>query len=284
MTSISTKATVHGAISIVNAIPTGKGSALGISLETTAEIHMRQGEGKIFHNNRNSDLFKYIIHNCIPKTILQCNDIFLTLSSDIPIGFGLKSSSAVSSAVSLACYGLVEENIDDYKVLDIAVNASRKAKITITGAYDDATACYFGGFVITDNYSNKLLRRENGPLDLLSLILLPKNSSRKNPLKLKILADFFEQAIQSAENSDYWKAMTLNGVLVSSLMGYDYSPILLSIENGAISASISGNGPSIAVIIEKKNLIPIRSILEKYGKILVCKINNTKASIEKKIG
>ncbi|HEX6646577.1 MAG TPA: shikimate kinase [Nitrososphaeraceae archaeon] len=284
MTSISTKATVHGAISIVNAIATGKGSALGISLETTAEIHMRQGEGKIFNNNRNSNLFKYIINNCIPKTILQCNDIFLTLSSDIPIGFGLKSSSAVSSAVSLACYGLVEENIDDFKVLDTAVNASRKAKITITGAYDDTTACYFGGFVITDNYSNKLLRREKGPLDLLSLILLPNNSARKNPLKLKILAEFFDQAIQSAENSDYWKAMTLNGLLVSSLMGYDYTPILLSIENGALSASISGNGPSIAVIIEKKNLITITNILEKYGKILVCKINNTKASIEKKIG
>lgn len=284
MTSISTKATVHGAISIVNAIATGKGSALGISLVTTAEIHMRQGEGKIFNNNRNSNLFKYIIHNSIPKTILQCNDIFLTLTSDIPIGFGLKSSSAVSSAVSLACYGLVEENIDDFKVLDTAVNASRKAEITITGAYDDTTACYFGGFVITDNYSNKLLRREKGPLDLLSIILLPNNSARKNPLKLKILAEFFEQAIQTAENSNYWKAMTLNGLLVSSLMGYDYTPILLSIENGALSASISGNGPSIAVIIEKKNLLTITNILEKYGKILVCKINNTKASIEKKIG
>ena len=225
MTSISTKATVHGAISIVNAIATGKGSALGISLETTAEIHMRQGEGKIFHNNRNSHLFKYIIHNSIPKKILQCNDIFLTISSDIPIGFGLKSSSAVSSAVSLACYGLLEGNIDDFKVLDTAVNASRKAKVTITGAYDDSTACYFGGFVITDNYSNKLLRRESGPLDLLSLILLPNNTARKNPLKLKILPEFFELAIQSAENSDFWKAMTLNGLLVSSLMGYDYSPI-----------------------------------------------------------
>jgi shikimate kinase len=168
--------------------------------------------------------------------------------------------------------------------LDTSVNASRKAKVTITGAYDDSTACYFGGFVITDNYSNKLLRRENGPPNLLSIILLPNNTARKNPLKLKILPELFEQAIQSAENSDYWKAMTLNGLLVSSLMGYDYSPILFSIENGALSASISGNGPSIAVIIEKKNLITIKSILEKYGKILVCKINNTKASIEKKIG
>lgn len=284
MTTIYTKATVHGAISIVNAIATGKGSALGISLQAHAEICMRQGEGKIFHNNRNSDLFQYIINNSIPKKILQCNDIFLTISSDIPIGFGLKSSSAVSSAVSLACYGLLEGNIDDFQVLDTAVNASRKAKVTITGAYDDTTACYFGGFVITDNYSNKLIRRENGPPDLLSLIILPTNSKRKNPLKLKVLPEFFEQAIQSAEHSDFWKAMTLNGLLVSSLMGYDYSPILFSIENGALSASISGNGPSIAVIIEKKNLITIKSMLEKYGKILVCEINNTKARIEKKIG
>jgi len=284
MTSISTKATVHGAISIVNAIATGKGSALGISLETTAEIHLRKGEGKIINNNRNSELFKYIIHNSIPKKILQYNDIFLSVSSNIPIGYGLKSSSAVSSAVSLACYGVVEENIDDFKVLDTAVNASRNAKITITGAYDDSTACYFGGFVITDNYSNKLLKRENGPINLLALVLLPNNTSRKSPLRLKILADFFDQAIRAAEKSDFWQAMTLNGLLVSSLMGYDYNPILLSIENGALSASISGNGPSIAVIIEKKDLTTIRSILERYGKTLVCEINNTKASIVKKIG
>ena len=32
------KAKVHGAISVVNAIATGNGSALGISLETNAEV------------------------------------------------------------------------------------------------------------------------------------------------------------------------------------------------------------------------------------------------------
>ncbi|MDF2737704.1 MAG: shikimate kinase, partial [Nitrososphaeraceae archaeon] len=88
MTSIFTRATVHGAISIVNAIATGKGSALGISLKTTAEIHMQKGEGKIFYNTRNSELFNYIIHNSIPKNLLQENDISLSISSDIPIGFG----------------------------------------------------------------------------------------------------------------------------------------------------------------------------------------------------
>ena len=35
---MKTLSTVHGAISIVNAIATGQGSALGISLETCAEV------------------------------------------------------------------------------------------------------------------------------------------------------------------------------------------------------------------------------------------------------
>src|SRR5215217_8083487 len=278
------KATMHGAISIVNAIATGKGSALGISLKVIAEVKINDGQGINFPDNKADKLINNIIHYTIPKDIIDNNSISIKISSDIPAGWGLKSSSAVSNAVALACCMIGKDEIDDYSVLESAVRASRDAKVTVTGAYDDSTACYFGGFVITDNYSNKLLRRENGPLDLLALILLPNNSTRRNPLKLKILPEFFEQAIQSAENSDFWRAMTLNGLLVSSLMGYDYSPILFSIENGALSASISGNGPSIAVIIEKKNLITIKSILEKYGKILVCKINNTKASIEKKIG
>ena len=281
MNSIFTSATVHGAVSIVNAIATGKGSALGISLKTTAELHMQKGEGRILYKNRNNELFKYIIHRSIPKALLKQNDIRLSISSDIPIGFGLKSSSAVSCAISLACYGLLDNDSNDFKILETAVNASRQAKITITGAYDDSAACYFGGLVITDNHLDKLIRRNNGPNDLQSLILLPYKSERKNPLKLKNLAELFDKAFQMAENYDYWNAMNLNGVLVSSLMGYDYSPILSSIENGAVSASISGNGPSIAVITEEKNLNTLKDILKKYGKILVCKINNTKARVEK---
>lgn len=41
------RATTHGAISIVNAIATGKGSALGISLKVTVEIQLEEGD-KVF--------------------------------------------------------------------------------------------------------------------------------------------------------------------------------------------------------------------------------------------
>ena len=283
MKLVTSKATVHGAISIVNAISTGKGSALGVSLKTIAEISLLKGEGKIIYNNHNTELFDYLIKKILPKKMLATHNICLSIYSEIPIGFGLKSSSAVSSAVSLACYGLLDRT-DDLTILNTAVRASRKAKITVTGAYDDSAACYFGGFVVTDNYSNTLIRRDKAPNNIYAIILLPRNSRRKDILKLKLLPKLFNKAIEFAEKSDYWQAMNLNGLLVSSLMSYDYTPVLSSIEQGALSASISGNGPSVAVVSKEKNVQDILSVLKKYGKTLVCKINNNKASVDNIVG
>ena len=39
------RATMHGAVSIVNAIATGNGSSLGISLRVTAEAELGRGRG-----------------------------------------------------------------------------------------------------------------------------------------------------------------------------------------------------------------------------------------------
>lgn len=76
---------------------------------------------------------------------------------------GLKSSSAVSNAVALACKSLVNKEINDDFVLNSAIDASLYAKTTITGAYDDSTACYYGGFVTTDNYKRKILKEKIHP-------------------------------------------------------------------------------------------------------------------------
>ena len=46
------RATMHGAISIVNAIATGKGSALGISLKVTAVVSLENGQGIKFHRSK----------------------------------------------------------------------------------------------------------------------------------------------------------------------------------------------------------------------------------------
>jgi shikimate kinase len=282
---IIVRATVHGAISIVNAIATGNGSALGISLKVTAEVRISDGQGIKFPSNKVDKLISNIIHYTIPKDIIDNNSISVKICSDIPPGWGLKSSSAVSNAVALACSKIAKNETDDHLVLESAVRASRDANVTITGAYDDSTACYFGGFVVTDNYLCKLIRRERVQDDLYVIIFLPYDTKRENIDKLRILSDLFLDAFKIAEKGDYWKAMKMNGVLTSAAFNTNYEPILSALEGGALSASISGNGPSISAICYKDRAESVKTAFSKYkGNILVSSVNNEKASVEKSVG
>lgn len=284
MTAIrKARAIVHGAISIVNAIATGKGSALGISLKVTAEVELQKGHGLRFMTGRNSNrLIKNIIQKTIPRQITETNMISIRVDSEIPIGYGLKSSSAVSNAVALACSQIErEEDINDHTILEVAASSSLEAKVSLTGAYDDATACYFGGFTVTDNYSRRLIRKERAPENLYAIIILPSNTPRGDVRKLRNLSDIFIDAFRFAESGQYWKAMKLNGVLASAALSSSYMPVMAAMEHGALSASISGNGPSIAAVGYEDAVEPIVGALSKFeGKIIVSKVNNEKANVK----
>ncbi len=286
MIARNARATMHGAISIVNAIATGNGSSLGISLRVNAEVELARGHGVRFLTGKNDDrLVNNIIRNTLPKEMIESNLITIKVKSEIPIGFGLKSSSAVSNAVALACSELAkeeEEEVDDYAVLDAAVRASLDAKVSITGAYDDATACYFGGFTVTDNYSRRLIRREEAPENLYAIIFLPRNAPRRGDVhRLSNLSDLFTDAFRLAEAGEYWKAMKLNGVLASAALGSTYLPVMAAIERGALAAGVSGNGPSIAAVAYEDEVEDIKSALSKFeGTIIMSRINNQKASAE----
>ena len=277
------RAVVHGAISIVNAIATGKGSALGVSLKVTAEVELQKGHGLRFITGRNGHkLIKNIVQKTIPKQIIESNMIIIKVDSEIPIGYGLKSSSAVSNAVALACSHIeMEEDTNDYEILEVAARSSLEAKVSLTGAYDDATACYFGGFTVTDNYSRRLIRKERAPENLYAIILLPSNTSRGDVSKLRNLSDIFIDAFRFAESGQYWKAMKLNGVLASAALSSSYTPVMVAMEHGALSASISGNGPSIAAVGYQEAVESIVDALSKFeGKIIVSKVNNEKANVK----
>ncbi len=284
MTAIrKARAVVHGAISIVNAIATGKGSALGVSLKVTAEVELQKGHGLRFITDRNGDkLIKKIVEKTIPKQIIESNMIIIKVDSEIPIGYGLKSSSAVSNAVALACSHIeMEEDTNDHKILEVAASSSLEAKVSLTGAYDDATACYFGGFTVTDNYSRRIIRKERAPDNLYAIIFLPSNTSRGDVSKLRNLSDIFIDAFRFAESGQYWKAMKLNGVLSSAALSSSYIPVMAALEHGALSASISGNGPSIAAVAYADAVDPIVDTLSKFeGKVIVSRVNNEKAIIK----
>jgi shikimate kinase len=278
------RATVHGAISIVNALATCSGCALGISLRVTAEADLRSGEG-IRSQTVNEKLIRNIVYNTIPKEILAENSVYISVESEIPMGFGLKSSSAVSDAVALACSKLVKEDIEDYVVLDRAVLASLDAGVTITGAYDDSSACYFGGFVVTNNRTHEIIHHEEAPHSLSVIIFIPNAIRRGNMSKVDTMSNLFGEAFKFATAGEYWKAMNLNGMLLSTSLSAEYEPVLKAIQGGALAASISGNGPAIAAVSNEENMKDIKAAFAKFnGSVIVSKINNEKATAETLVG
>jgi len=277
------KATIHGAISIVNAIATGKGAALGISKKVNVEMETSYGKGVIIeveNKSMSSRLINRVIEKIVTKNELSKTKLKVSLDTEIPTGYGLKSSSAISTAVAMACAKLFKPNMNDTEILNAGVKASIETKVSLTGAYDDACACYYGGFVVTDNYKKKLIRSEKCLNHVSAVIFIPKSRKRGNVKKLKTLSADFEQAWNLAKKSDYWNAMNLNGIATSTILSSEPEIILKLIENGAIGASVSGNGPSIAAIVKNNSVTKIKKIFSTLeGNTTVAQINNKKAEV-----
>ena len=277
------KATIHGAVSIVSAIANKKGATLGISLKVEATVETSEGKGIIIQSENkslSSRLINKTIEKIVAKRDLEKNKITVTLTSEIPTGYGLKSSSAISSAVALACAKIFKPKLTDRQILLAGVDASIESKVSITGAYDDACSCYYGGFNVTDNGKRNRIHFEKIPSNLIAVIFIPKNRKRGNLKKLKILSSIFNNAWELAKGKKYWEAMTINGLATSSILNSDPKIIVDLIEKGALGASVSGNGPSIAAIVKKENIQNIKKVFGALeGNIIVSKINNKKAEI-----
>ena len=277
------KSVVHGAVSLVNAIATGNGAAVGIDTFVKTTLEVKEGTGiYITSDNKtiSSRLINKVIQNSVPKKQLEKVRLELDFQSNIPTGYGLKSSSAISTAVSMACSKAFKTKFTDKKILKIGVESSIQTKVSLTGAYDDACACYYGGFNVTNNYKRSLVLRRPAPNNLQAIIFLPKSRKRGNLKKLKNFKPAFEKAWELAKNGDYWNASILNGIATSSILNSNPELIFKLIEKGAIGATISGNGPSIMAITKKGHNSNIKkefSSLE--GNIIISNINNKKAEV-----
>ena len=275
------EAIVHGAVSIVSAIATGNGATLGIDTFVKTRLEIKDGTGiHITSDNKtiSSRLINKVIENIIPKQQLEKVKLELDFQSNIPTGYGLKSSSAISTAVSLVCSKAIKKELTDEEILKIGVKSSLQTNVSITGAYDDACACYYGGFNVTNNYKRDLIFRGNAPSDLQAIIFLPKSRKRGNVKKLKNFKPAFEKAWELAKNHDYWNASILNGLATSSILNSNPELLFKLMKKGAISATISGNGPSIVAITKKGHSSNIKRELSSLeGKVIVSNINNKKA-------
>ena len=278
------RATVHGAISIVNALATRKGATLGVALSLEAEVRARPGRGvtvtRSSERSFSSRLIRQTVHRTLPRDVLESHKIEIAVSSDIPAGFGLKSSSAISSAVALACARTFRLRLLDQQILLAGVEASVASKVSITGAYDDACSCYYGGFNVTNNAEKRRVLHQRAPQDMSAVIFIPKGARRGNLKRLSLLRPVFESAWTLACRADYWTAMTMNGLAVSSILGSAPGLVAGLIEKGAVAASVSGNGPAVAAVVGDSELKSVKRMLSAMGgRVLVSALSNKKAEV-----
>ena len=154
-----------GSATVINAIATGFGAAFGIGLDI-----------KCCANTQNSSITcsndvgapTTLMEICAKKTFekyeISPDDFGINIKteSELPMASGLSSSSALSNAVVSISSKIIAEEfnlmpLDDLEIINLAIDASLEAKVTITGSFDDATASYFGGVVVTDNKNRKFI-------------------------------------------------------------------------------------------------------------------------------
>ncbi|MEM3704185.1 MAG: shikimate kinase, partial [Candidatus Bathyarchaeia archaeon] len=220
----------YGAATIVNAIATGEGAAFGVDLWTKAEVELTDNAGVIEGEIVSDPSEKTVL---IEKTVKRVLAYFglnekvgakVKTWSNIPIARGLKSSSAAANAIALATVAALKKQLDDLTIINLGVDGALDAKVTITGAFDDACASYFGGIVITNNIERKIIKHLAVPDDHVVLFHIPKKKAytiQSNVARMKAVAPLVKIAYMEALKGNFWTALTLNGLIYSSALGYN---------------------------------------------------------------
>ena len=283
------KAVSHGAVTIINAIAMGKGATLGIDLWTKAEVELTEEKGEIKGEivtdpNESTILIEKAVLRVLKYFNLQ--DRFgarVKTWSNIPIARGLKSSSVAANAIVLATVAALGKSLDDLSIVNLGVDAAIDAGVTITGAFDDACGSYFGGIIVTDNMRRKIVKKFRVNEDVRVVLYVPRRKSytgKSDVKRMRGVASLVEVAYEEAVKGNYWTALTLNGLIYSSALGYNPSIAIEALMNGAIAAGLSGTGPSFAAIVPTDKVDEVRETWKKYeGDILLAHINNEKARV-----
>jgi shikimate kinase len=250
----------HGACTIINAMATGKGAAFGVDLKTWAEVELTPGTGIETSIQGFPGEDDTLIRLCVRRTIDRFSPrtdyhVKVTTRSEIPISRGLKSSSSAANAVIAATLDALGQEADLMEAVRMGAGCAIDAGVSVTGAFDDACASYFGGVVFTDNQERKVLRRMPFPEGYRILLHIPDFQIRKATLpleRIRGLRDIVQLAFDRGFEGDIFRGLTINGLCYSAALGLDQTVAISALQHGAVAAGLSGSGPAITVVVREK--------------------------------
>lgn len=279
-------ASSRGAITILNAIPTGIGAALGITLQTDAEVIVQKGKPGIKvslpERGEEDSLAKECVEGIFAAAGKELTEVKVRTKSMIPISRGLKSSSAAANAITLATVKALGIEMDDIEIVKMGVEAARRAGVTVTGAFDDAMACYFGGVAVTNNSRMEVIKRTTLKKSNLRVIIhVPDRKIRKAGLSRNTFKPQFKKFKEVEElvlDGDYFEAIDMNGELISESLGIDNSVAEIALKLGAVAAGITGTGPATAILCREDSFERLLDSVSRDNALLItAHLNETPA-------
>ncbi len=269
--------TSHGAATIVSAFASGKGAAFGIDLSTTAEVELSEGDGiEVVIDGFSGESTK-LAENCV-RAVLDLHmpgkryHVHITTRSAIPVSRGLKSSSAAANAIIFGTLDALGVAMDETHAIRLGTRAAIDAGVSLTGAFDDACASWFGGVVLTDNRSEQILARDTMPGYLKVLIHVPDFQIRKSSLpreRITAVRGIVDLAFQQALLGDYERALTLNGMCYSAALGLDQEVALRALQNGALAAGLTGSGPATVMLVVEDKVREFTAAMKEFKLLTV---------------
>src|SRR5208283_3144449 len=96
--------------------------------------------------------------------------------------------------------------------------------------------------------------------------------------RLQTVKPLVEVAYKEAMEGKVWEALTLNGLIYSSALGYNPTIAVDALSAGAVAAGLCGKGPAVTAVTLKDDADLVKAALEKFGgEVLQAHINNEKA-------
>jgi shikimate kinase len=255
------RARAPAAGTVLNALANRRGSAFAIDRYVEASVELDAGGPVRGEVDAEPDADTSLIERCVELVVDAHGDGeggVVRTESEVPVAAGLKSSSAAANATVLATLDALDVPVhDDPKpetgmtredAARVGVRAARESGVTVTGAFDDASASMLGGVTVTDNDRDALLDRE--PVDWDVLVWTPPEraySADADVQRCERLAPLADFIAETALDGRYAEAMTVNGFAFTATLGFPTEPLLEALPE-ASGVSLSGTGPSVTAI------------------------------------
>ncbi len=260
---------VHGigranaGFSLLHAAGCGNGSAVPIGLGTT--VMLTDNPTPIPEDEAN--LLGTLLEAWQARDLpLPPGDLGWEIKSEIPIGMGLKSSSALLVAAQRALSNSTRHHLSSAVTYSLLSAVQIQTGVSMTSAIDDldvaadwATVWLLDATDTTEPFREAI----EFPMKEVYIIIREQHKAQTSVADFQALQHRFEEVVRLLRRGDPIEAFRLNGHLVAEALGDEEAQALceeIEVRTGC-PASITGSGPAIVVLADKDRTEVVEAFL-----------------------